>query len=93
MKRDYPLAWDYLNRNKRLLESREKGKFKDAGGIALGAPKSWQVGTTQDHGALHGHAPCSYLDNTDGFYFVNVTTGGYGVRDQRVSCFPTFVAC
>lgn len=27
---NYPLAWGYLNRNKRLLESREQGKFKDA---------------------------------------------------------------
>ena len=29
MERDYPLAWDYLNRNKKLLEERESGKFKD----------------------------------------------------------------
>ena len=25
----YPMAWAYLNRNRKLLEGREKGKFKD----------------------------------------------------------------
>ncbi|MCK4451827.1 MAG: Eco57I restriction-modification methylase domain-containing protein, partial [Anaerolineae bacterium] len=29
MREQYPLAWAYLKQNKRLLENRERGKFKD----------------------------------------------------------------
>jgi hypothetical protein len=29
MKKNFPLAWEYLCRNRKLLEQREKGKFKD----------------------------------------------------------------
>jgi len=88
MKRDYPLAWDYLNRNKRLLESREKGKFKDA--------EWYRFGRTQNLGMweqpklmvpyMVTHL-ATYLDHTDGFYFINVTTGGYGITsaDPTVS--------
>ena len=88
MKRGYPLAWDYLNRNKRLLDSREKGKFKDA--------EWYRFGRTQNLGMweqpklmvpyMVTHL-ATYLDNTDGFYFINVTTGGYGVTsaDPTVS--------
>jgi hypothetical protein len=88
MRRDYPLAWDYVNRNKRLLESREKGEFKDA--------EWYRFGRTQNLGMweqpklmvpyMVTHL-ASYLDNADGFYFINVTTGGYGITsaDPTVS--------
>ena len=80
MRRDYPLAWDYVSRNKRLLENREKGKFKD--------PEWYRFGRTQNLGMweqpklmvpyMVTHL-ATYLDHTEGFYFINVTTGGYGI--------------
>jgi hypothetical protein len=88
MKRDYPMGWDYLNRNRKLLENREKGRFKDV--------EWYRFGRTQNLGMweqpklmvpyMVTHL-AAYLDHTDGFYFINVTTGGYGITsaDPAVS--------
>jgi hypothetical protein len=88
MKRDYPLAWDYLNRNKRLLETREKGKFKDAEWYRFG--RTQNLGMWEQPKLLVPYMVthlATYVDNTDGFYFINVTTGGYGITsaDPTVS--------
>ena len=80
MKQNYPLAWEYLNRNKEFLESREKGKFKD---------EQWyRFGRTQNLGMweqpklmvpyMITHL-AAYPDESGNFYFINVTTGGYGI--------------
>ena len=84
MKRDYPLAWSYLNGNKKLLENREKGKFKD---------EQWyRYGRTQNLGLWEQPklmVPymitklAAYLDRADHFYFINVTTGGYGITTDH----------
>ncbi|HOC92471.1 MAG TPA: Eco57I restriction-modification methylase domain-containing protein [bacterium] len=37
---EYPLAWDYLKRNKKNLQKRENGKFKGKPWHAFGYPKS-----------------------------------------------------
>ena len=84
MKRDYPLAWSYLNGNKKLLENREKGKFKD---------EQWyRYGRTQNLGLWEQPklmVPymitklAAYLDRADHFYFINVTTGGYGITTRH----------
>jgi type I restriction-modification system DNA methylase subunit len=88
MRRDCPLAWDYVNRNKRLLESREKGKFKDAGWYRFG--RTQNLGMWEQPKLMVPYMVtqlATYLDNTDGFYFINVTTGGYGITsaDPTVS--------
>jgi hypothetical protein len=84
MKRDYPLAWSYLNGNKKLLENREKGKFKD--------DQWYRYGRTQNLGLWEQPklmVPymitklAAYLDYADHFYFINVTTGGYGITTDH----------
>ncbi|MFH1911659.1 MAG: N-6 DNA methylase [Pseudomonadota bacterium] len=84
MKLDYPLAWSYLQANKKLLENREKGKFKD--------DQWYRYGRTQNLGLWEQPklmVPymitelAAYLDRSDRFYFINVTTGGYGITTGR----------
>jgi len=80
MEQNFPLAWDYLIKNKNLLELREHGSFKD---------KDWyRFGRTQNLGLWEQPKLLvpymitnlgAYLDVTDNFYFINVTTGGYGI--------------
>jgi type I restriction-modification system DNA methylase subunit len=80
MQRDYPLAWSYLNDNKSFLEARENGKFQD--------PQWYRFGRSQNLGIWDQPklmAPymitelSAYLDLSDKYYFINVTTGGYGI--------------
>jgi hypothetical protein len=80
MREQYPRAWAYLKQNKRLLEEREKGKFKD--------PQWYRFGRTQNLGMWEQPKLmipymitnlAAYYDKTDNFYFINVTTGGYGI--------------
>ena len=85
LQRSYPLAWAYLIRNKKLLEGREKGRFKTA--------QWYQFGRTQNLGMWEQPKLmipymitdlAAYLDRSDDFYFINVTTGGYGITsDER----------
>ena len=86
MLRDYPLAWNYLTRNKKLLEGREQGKFKDA--------RWYRFGRTQNLGVWEQPklmVPymitelAAYLDQNDNYYFINVTTGGYGITSNETS--------
>ncbi len=87
MRRHFGLAWDYLTRNKKLLENREGGKFKDA--------EWYQFGRTQNLGMWEQPkllipymvtALAAYLDLADSLYFVNVTTGGYGITCGQAGC-------
>jgi hypothetical protein len=80
MKREYPLAWEYLNRNKNLLENREKGIFKDAEWYRFG--RSQNLGMWEQPKLMVPYMItelAAYLDRADNYYFINVTTGGYGV--------------
>jgi type I restriction-modification system DNA methylase subunit len=86
MEHSYPLAWDYLNRNRKLLEAREKGKFKD--------PEWYRFGRTQNLGMWEQPKLMvpymitdlsAYFDGTEGYYFINVTTGGYGITTNVAS--------
>ncbi len=80
MQRNFPLAWAYLVRNRKLLEGREKGKFQDS---------TWyRFGRTQNLGMWERPKLmlpymitrlAVYPDRTNGYYFINVTTGGYGL--------------
>jgi hypothetical protein len=80
MENNFPLAWNYLLKNKNLLERREHGSFED---------KEWyRFGRTQNLGMWEQPKVLvpymitdlgAYLDMADNFYFINVTTGGYGI--------------
>ena len=48
MQQEYPLAWDYLNENRKLLESREKGKFKDSQWYRFGRTQNLGCGNNQN---------------------------------------------
>jgi len=85
LEKDYPLTWQYLKENKKVLEEREHGKFKNS--------QWYQFGRTQN---IHmWEQPklmipymitrlSAYLDMGDNYYFVNVTTGGYGITTTKV---------
>jgi hypothetical protein len=80
MQKEYPLAWDYLNRNKKLLEYREKGKFQDSRWYRFG--RSQNLGMWEQPKLMIPYMItqlAAYLDRTDNYYFINVTTGGYGI--------------
>lgn len=74
----YPKAWSYLNQNKNLLSTREHGKFKEKGWYQL-YPKNlnlWERPKLLVPYMITELA--ASLDMGDS-YFVNVTTGGFGV--------------
>ncbi len=80
MKEYFPLAWRYLNRNRDLLAAREKGKFKDAQWYRFGRTQNlgmWEQPKLMIPYMITELA--AYLDREDNFYFINVTTGGYGI--------------
>lgn len=80
LRADYPLTWDYLSRNKKLLEGREKGKFKDTEWYRFG--RTQNLGLWEQTKIMLPYMITrlsAYLDESDNYYFINVTTGGYGV--------------
>ncbi len=87
MRRHFPLVWGYLTRNKKLLESREGGKFKDAEWYRFG--RTQNLGMWEQPKLLVPYMVtelAAYLDLGDSFYFVNVTTGGYGITCAQGAC-------
>ncbi|MHB8094150.1 MAG: TaqI-like C-terminal specificity domain-containing protein, partial [Candidatus Aminicenantales bacterium] len=84
---DYPLVWAYLNRNKAILENREGGKFRDDQWYRFG--RSQNLGLWEQPKLMIPYmveAMSAYLDQTDNYYFINVTTGGYGITVDESSC-------
>ncbi|MEA3440206.1 MAG: Eco57I restriction-modification methylase domain-containing protein, partial [Chloroflexota bacterium] len=80
MKNKWPLAWKYLKRNKKLLENREKGKFKDLQWYRFG--RTQNLGLWEQTKLLVPYMVTNlsaYYDVDEHFYFINVTTGGYGI--------------
>jgi len=80
MREQCPLAWAYLNQNKRLLEGREKGKFNDLQWYRFGRTQNlgmWEQPKLMIPYMITNLA--AYYDKNDNFYFINVTTGGYGI--------------
>ncbi|MHB0967466.1 MAG: Eco57I restriction-modification methylase domain-containing protein [Bellilinea sp.] len=87
IQRKFPKGWLYLSRNKKLLESREKGKFKDS--------QWYRYGRTQNLGLWEQPKLMipymitklsAYYDVNQNFYFINVTTGGYGIIVDKEKC-------
>jgi hypothetical protein len=82
--KDYPLTWEYLKKNKKTLEEREHGKFKGSGWYQL-YPKnldSWEQPKLMIPYMITRLS--AYVDIADNYYFVNVTTGGFGITTDRV---------
>ena len=83
MSEDYPLAWDYLKRNKSLLAGREKGKFQDTSWYRFG--RTQNLGMWEQTKLMIPYMTtelAAYLDHGDNYYFINVTTGGYGITSD-----------
>jgi len=90
MQEQYPFAWAYLKQNKRLLEDREKGKFKDHQWYRFG--RSQNLGMWEQPKLMIPYMItdlAAYYDQSDNFYFINVTTGGYGITvDETTISYP-----
>ena len=86
MQTRFPLAWGYLKRNRKLLEDREKGKFKDQQWYRFG--RSQNLGMWEQPKLMVPYMItnlAAYYDAADNYYFINVTTGGYGITVDAVS--------
>lgn len=84
MKKLYPLAWQYLMENKSLLENREKGKFKGSEWYRFGRNQNlgmWEQPKLMIPYMISELA--AYLDLHDYYYFINVTTGGFGITSDE----------
>ncbi len=80
MRHNYPLAWGYLSGNRTVLETREKGKFKDEQWYRFG--RTQNLGLWEQPKLMIPYMITelsAYLDQDDNYYFINVTTGGYGI--------------
>ena len=74
----YPKTWAYLLRNKTLLAEREHGKFKANGWYQL-YPKNLGVWEQPKILVPYMITRLSAYFDTENCYFVNVTTGGFGL--------------
>jgi hypothetical protein len=78
MKQTFPSAWNYFLRNKAVLSEREHRKFKASGWYQL-YPKNldlWEQPKILVPYMIRRLSACFDADHN---YFVNVTTGGFGV--------------
>ncbi|MCK5644481.1 MAG: restriction endonuclease subunit M, partial [Gammaproteobacteria bacterium] len=78
LKIEFPNTWNYLLKNKTCLSAREHGRFCDTGWYQL-YPKNLDVWDQPKIMIPYMITPLSaYCDDND-LYFVNVTTGGFGL--------------
>jgi len=89
----FPLAYDYLRTNKVMLSAREKGKFDDQQWYRFGRSQNLAMWERPKLMIPYMITELSaYLDVNQNYYFINVTTGGYGVTfkssllDNRYFC-------
>lgn len=82
MKEDYPGAWSYLKENKSKLENRENGKFKGESWYQL-YPKNLDEWTDNKILVPYMVQHLSAMPDQNALYFVNVTTGGFGIRSNN----------
>ncbi len=86
MKQMFPLAWEYLCRNKKILEGREKGKFQGAQWYRFGRTQNlgiWEQSKLMIPYMITELA--AFLDRSNNYYFINVTTGGYGIISDELN--------
>ncbi|SNY41451.1 TaqI-like C-terminal specificity domain-containing protein [Orenia metallireducens] len=80
LKDKFPLAYDYLKKVQTKLENRERGSFKDENWFRFGRTQNiskWEQSKLMVPYMLN-RLSCS-IDISNNYYFVNVTTGGYGI--------------
>ena len=77
--KQFPLAWDYLKKNEQQLRTREHGKFAEKGWWQL-YPKNLDFWETPKILAPYMIQELSAYYDEGSNYFVNVTTGGFGLR-------------
>ncbi|MCJ7484172.1 MAG: Eco57I restriction-modification methylase domain-containing protein [Thermodesulfovibrionales bacterium] len=80
MKKKFPLAWEYLNKNKKILENREKNSFCDAQWYRFG--RTQNLGLWEQPKLMIPYMVTNlnaFFDEDRNYYFINVTTGGYGI--------------
>jgi type I restriction-modification system DNA methylase subunit len=82
IKRDFPDTWNYLVSNKKLLSEREHGKFKDIGWYQL-YPKNLDTWEQPKIMLPYMITRLSAFYDENNYYFVNVTTGGFGVTTDE----------
>ena len=84
MKESFPKAWQYLLKNKNLLSNREHGKFKESGWYQL-YPKNLNTWEQTKILLPYMISKLSAFYDEESSYFVNVTTGGFGltVNDEN----------
>lgn len=82
----FPRAWEYLKENSKLLQNREKDKFKDSEWYRFGRNQNlglWDQPKLMVPYMISELA--AYFDRSDNYYFINVTTGGYGITSDETS--------
>jgi type I restriction-modification system DNA methylase subunit len=80
LQKTFPLGWDYLKHHRKLLEDRERGSFRDEGWYRFG--RTQNLGMWERPKLMVPYMVTelgAYLDRDESLYFINVTTGGYGV--------------
>jgi hypothetical protein len=78
MRKTYPKAWSYLHRNMPILAEREHGKFRATGWYQL-YPKNLELWEQPKILVPYMITRLSAYYDPGNNYFVNVTTGGFGV--------------
>jgi hypothetical protein len=78
MRKEYPHAWAYLQQHKQSLAAREHGKFRTTGWYQL-YPKNLDMWEQPKILVPYMITRLSAYYDEDNSYFVNVTTGGFGV--------------
>jgi adenine-specific DNA-methyltransferase len=82
MAKQFPASWAYLKRNKTLLAGREHGKFAETGWWQL-YPKNLDLWEQAKIMLPYMTTDLSAYYDSGGTYFVNVTTGGFGITAHR----------
>jgi hypothetical protein len=82
MKSNFPHAWEYLLKNKKTLEKRENGKFEGEEWYQL-YPKNLDEWSDEKVLVPYMVQRLSAFPDKNSLYFVNVTTGGFGIRSKN----------
>jgi type I restriction-modification system DNA methylase subunit len=89
LKNKFPNAWVYVLRNKKILSEREHGKFRDIGWYQL-YPKNLDLWEQNKIMLPYMITRLSAFYDISSNYFVNVTTGGFGLTLQD-DCKPRYI--
>jgi hypothetical protein len=76
----HPRAWKYLSEHRSTLETREKSAFRDEKWYRFG--RSQNLGLWEQPKLMLPYMTqrlSAFFDEIDHLYFINVTTGGYGL--------------